>query len=134
MIDWIAEQKQTNKGFNVSKYIVDLIQKSMDKGMCPNCYGTNLQERTIGLSCEDCTAKKMQSEGGVFNKNLVHYVSFYNCDNCGTPLDLWNTVQRFDSTPTTDGIRGCQVCEREFKLEDSRKTLREIGVPEEVIE
>jgi len=134
MIDWIAEQKQTNKGFNVSRYIVDLIQKSMDEGMCPNCYGTNLQERTIGLSCEDCTAKRMQSEGGVFNKNLVHYVSFYNCDNCNTPLDLWNTVQYFDSTSTTAGTRGCQVCEREFKLEDSRKTLRDIGVPEEVIE
>jgi hypothetical protein len=134
MIDWIAEQKQQNKGFNVSRYIVDLIQKSMDEGMCPNCYGTNLQERTIGLSCEDCTAKRMQSEGGVFNKNLVHYISFYNCDNCNTPLDLWNTVQYFESTPTTAGTRGCQVCEREFKLEDSRKTLREIGVPEEVIE
>ena len=43
MIDWIAEQKQKNPKFNVSRYMVDLIQKSMDGGMCPNCYGTNLQ-------------------------------------------------------------------------------------------
>lgn len=110
MIDWIAEQKQENRAFNVSKYIVDLIQKSMDEGMCPNCYGTNLTIGAIGLSCEDCTAKKMQSEGGVFNKNLVHYVSFYNCDNCDTPLDLWNTVVWFNRDEKR--IRGCAVCAR----------------------
>jgi len=112
MIDWIAEQKHKAKGFNVSRYIVDLIQKSMDDGMCPNCYGTNLQERAIGLSCEDCTDKRMRSEGGVFNKNLVHYVFFYNCDNCGTALDLWNNVAHFGATATTPGTRGCQVCAR----------------------
>jgi len=112
MIDWIAEQKHKAKGFNVSRYIVDLIQKSMDDGMCPDCYGTNLQERPIGLSCEDCTAKRMQSEGGEFNKNLVHYVTFYNCDNCDTPLDLWNNVAHFGATATTQGTRGCQVCAR----------------------
>jgi len=112
MIDWIAEQKQENPKFNVSRYIVDLIQKSMNEGMCPNCYGTNLQERAIGLSCEDCTAKKMQSEGGVFNKNLVHYVCYYNCDNCGTPLDLWNPVLYFGGSATTKDTRGCQVCAR----------------------
>jgi len=112
MIEWIAEQKQENPKFNVSAYMVDLIQKSMNDGMCPNCYGTNLLERSIGLSCEDCTAKRMQSEGGVFNKNLVHYVSFYNCDNCNTPLDLWNKRAYFGDTPTTSGIRGCEVCAR----------------------
>jgi len=132
MIDWIAEQKQTNKGFNVSRYIVDLIQKSMDKGMCPNCYGTNLQERTIGLSCEDCTAKKMQSEGGVFNKNLVHYISFYSCDNCNTPLDLWNTVQYFGGDwGKSKNIRGCQVCERSFNSELSEEMLKRLEEEEE---
>jgi len=118
MIDWIAEQKHKAKGFNVSRYIVDLIQKSMDDGMCPNCYGTNLQERAIGLSCEDCTAKKMQSEGE-FNKNLVHYIFYYNCDNCGTSLDLWNNVAYFGGSANKKNTRGCQVCARlPFETED----------------
>jgi len=124
MIDWIAEQKQINPKFNVSRYMVDLIQKSMDGGMCPNCYGTNLQERSIGLSCEDCTAKRMQSEGGVFNKNLVHYVCFYNCENCDTPLDLWNQRAYFGASSTKKAIRGCTVCAR-LPFENPDITLKD---------
>jgi len=112
MIEWMAEQKEKNPKFNVSAYVVDLIQKSMEEGMCPNCYGTNLIERSIGLACEDCTAKRMTSEGGVFNKNLVHYVFFYNCENCDTPLDLWNQRAYFGGSGTKKNIRGCTVCAR----------------------
>jgi len=112
MIDWIGEQKEKNPKFNVSAYMVDLIQKSMEEGMCPNCYGTNLIERSIGLSCEDCTAKRMTSEGGVFNKNLVQYVFFYNCENCGANLDLWNQRVYFGGSGTKKNIRGCTVCAR----------------------
>jgi len=112
MIDWIGEQKEKNPKFNVSAYMVDLIQKSIEEGMCPNCYGTNLIERSIGLACEDCTAKRMTSEGGVFNKNLVHYIFFYNCENCDTPLDLWNQRSYFGGTGTKKNIRGCTVCAR----------------------
>jgi len=111
MIDWIGEQKEKNPKFNVSAYMVDLIQKSMDDGMCPNCYGTNLIERSIGLSCEDCTTKRMRTEGE-FNKNLVHYVFFYNCENCDTPLDLWNQRAYFGGTETKKNIRGCTVCSK----------------------
>jgi len=111
-IHWIQEQKVKNPKFNVSAYVVDLIQNSIEEGMCPNCYGTNLLERSIGLSCEDCTAKRMRSEGGVFNPNLVHYVFFYNCENCATPLDLWNKRAYFGGTETKSDIRGCTVCAR----------------------
>ena len=111
MVEWIGEKKHENPKFNVSKYITDLIQKSMDDGMCPNCYGTNLLERSIGLSCEDCTAKRMASEPK-FNINLVHYVSYYKCDNCNTPLDLWNKRAYFGGNATKKNISGCQVCAR----------------------
>jgi len=108
-IHWIRKQKVENPKFNVSAYVVDLITKSMRDGMCPNCYGTNLIERSIGLSCEDCTAKRMSSEGE-FNKNLVHYVYFYTCDNCDTPLDLWNERAYFGGSGTKKNIRGCTRC------------------------
>jgi len=113
MIQWIEEQKQTNQKFNVSAFVVDLIQKSMSEGMCPDCYGSNLEEYTLGLGCVVCTNKKMKSSrkgNDGFDPNLVHYVKFYNCRNCETPLDLWNKVVWFD-TPDKR-IRGCGVCSR----------------------
>jgi len=133
MIDWIGEQKEKNPKFNVSAYMVDLIQKSMEEGMCPNCYGTNLIERSIGLSCEDCTAKRMRSEGGVFNENLVHYIFFYNCENCATPLDLWNKRAYFGGEwGKKKDTRGCQVCSRK-PFENPDITLEEAKMLPETI-
>ena len=121
MIQWIEEQKQTNPKFNVSAFVVDLIQKSMSEGMCPDCYGSNLEEYTLGIGCVVCTNKRMKSSrkgNDGFDPNLVHYLKFFNCKNCDTPLDLWNKVVWFD-TPD-ERIRGCGVCSRLKKVFDDK--------------
>ena len=90
LVNYIDDQKIDNPKFNVSEYITQLIQKNVDDGMCQTCYGTNLEQNSMGLTCLDCTKRNMASSRTGFDSNLIHYISFKNCDNCGTPYDLWN--------------------------------------------
>jgi len=115
----------TKTAGNLSEWIEKMIRNAYENEYCFWCFDDNIKEVQHGWVC--CNERHRYRAG---NSAPSLVLKWKQCPNC----DAWYNEMNMPTEMGEGRVICCGICKTNFELEDSRKTLREMGVPEEVIE